>query len=60
MAELTEESIIPTEQQPLVYLFSNCDELGEKDSLTTIAVVALGYQTNEYISDVEPCTDKNF
>lgn len=38
VAELTEESIIPTEQQPLIYLFSNCDEQGENDSLTTIAV----------------------
>jgi len=36
--ERTDESVMPTEQQPLIYLYSNCDDHGENDSLTIITV----------------------
>lgn len=36
--ECAEESVLSTEQEPLIYLYSNCDDQGEQDPLTTITV----------------------
>lgn len=38
MTEYTEESVLSTEQEPLIYLYSICDAQGEQDLLTTITV----------------------
>ena len=38
MTEYTEESVLSTEQEPLIYLYLNCDAQGERDPLTTVTV----------------------